>query len=225
MRAKAAPRPKRARCASDGARNGLVGGSAADPAEQHLLRHRQGVRALRGDRRRRRLADRHRRRAPRGEGAGGRAIAQAFVDRGLSRTGRGQRRGLGPRAHRRGEALPVAHGIAPDRNRRRRDPEGDQRFGEGAFQTARLQRRPPGGDQFPVRRALRRRQSAFDLGRGDRERPCRAPLCRDRRRSRASLARNRGANPGHQHQSDLDGSELDHQEGNHSHECSAIPAI
>ena len=52
------------------------------------------------------------------------------------------------------------------------------------------------GLQFRLRRPLCRRQSALDLGRGGRERAGRASLCRDRRRSRASLAGDRRAHLG-----------------------------
>ena len=124
--------------------------------------------------------------------------------------------GVGRRADRGGETLPVAHGVAPDRSRGRRDAEGDQRSGVGALQPARLQRQSFGRAQFFLRPALCRRQFAFDLGRGGRERAGGSPLRRDRRRSRASLARNLGPYPGHQPQPDLDGPDLDHQEGNHS---------
>ena len=55
--------------------------SPPNPSARHLLRHRQGVRALFGDRGRGRLADRHRRDRARNEGPGGGEIAQAPGDR------------------------------------------------------------------------------------------------------------------------------------------------
>ena len=79
------------------------------------------------------MADRHRCAQPRRERPRGRQLAQAAGDRGRSGREAGQRPGLGPRAHGGGEALSVAHGAAPERNRGRRDAKSDQcsrvRFG------------------------------------------------------------------------------------------------
>ena len=101
---------------------------------------------------------------------------------------------VGRRTHRRGQALPGAHGAAPDRDRRRRDAEGDQRAGRGAPHAVRRRARSGlAGRQFLLRRPLCRRQHALDLGRGGRERQRRASLRRDRRRPRASLAGDLGA--------------------------------
>ena len=71
------------------------------------------------------------------------------------------------------------------------------------------------GVNFAVRRSLCRGEPALDLGRGGRERPRRASLCRDRRRHRTSVAGDFRQDIGHQSQSDLDRADLDHQEGDH----------
>ena len=158
------------RSAPAAARNRALRRPRTDASARHLLRHRQGVRTLCRDRRRRRLADRHRRARPGDEGPGGRKLTQAPCDRGRSGRKAGERPGVGRRADGGGETLPVAHGAAPDRGRGRRDAEGDQRSGVGPLQPARLQRQPLGRAQFFLRPALCRGQSALDLGRGDRER-------------------------------------------------------
>ena len=198
------------------ARDRSVQRSRAYRPAQYVLRHRQGVRALWGDRRRRRLADRHRRAAPRRQGTRGGDVAQAPGDRGRSRRRPRERAGVGRRSDRGGQALPGARRPAADGRRRGRDAEGDQCAGEGAVQRARLQRQPSRRSRLPVRRPLCRGEPALDLGRGDRKRPRRPPLRRHRRRPRASLARDRRPYPGHQPQSDLDRADIDHQEGNHS---------
>ena len=149
-----------------------------------------------------------------GTRSGGGEVAHAAHDRRLSGRCAGERPRVGRRVDRGGETFPVAHGIAPDRPRRRRDAEGDQCSGEKRFSEL-----ASSADRLSMinslRSALCRRQSAVDLGRGGRERASRAPLYRHRRRPRASLAGDFRAYPGHQPQSDLDGADLDHQEGNH----------
>ena len=125
--------------------------SSPNPSARHLLRHRQGVRALFGDRGRGRLADRHRRDRARNEGPGGCKVTQAPGDRRRPVGRRGERARLGQRAHGRGQALPGAHGTPPDRHRLRRDAESDQRSGEGALQPACLERQSPRRAQFLLR--------------------------------------------------------------------------
>ena len=139
------------RAARAAARDRAQRRSSPNPSARHLLRHRQGVRALFGDRGRGRLANRHRGDRPRNEGPGGGETAQAPGDRRRPLRGRSKRPCLGQRTDGRGEALPGAHGIAPDRHRLRRDAEGHQHSGEGALQSARLERQPPRRAQFLLR--------------------------------------------------------------------------
>ena len=120
--------------------------------------------------------------------------------------------GLGQRADRRGQALSVSHGAAPDRRCRRRDPARARRARRDALSPTGLQRAAVGGRRFPVRTALCRRQYSVDGGRRGGERPRRAPLRGDRRRCRAPLSGGHGEDRRRQHQSDLDRAELDHQE-------------
>ncbi len=148
----AAPlKPKKVVAASAAARDRAQRRSSPDASARHLLRDRQGVRALFGDRGRRRLANRHRCDRPRNEGSGSRETAQAPGHRRRPRRGRVGRPRMGQRAHSGGEAISGAHGTAPDRNRLRRDAESDQYSGEGALQAARFQRQSPGGTQFFLR--------------------------------------------------------------------------
>ena len=93
--AAAPPKPKKVAPPAAAARDRAQRRSSADASARHLLRHRQGVRALFGDRRRRRLADRHRRHRARDEGPGGGEIAQAPGDRRRPARWRGERSCLG----------------------------------------------------------------------------------------------------------------------------------